>query len=152
MIRNVGKSSAVKSVAEAKSTQVKLTQLKNADSGLKAKLVGDKLVIKGTARGVETRDPYALDGGKDEPELLKTEELGGSIAFDFDQNRMPKFDTSSGYTAKNKWFFAHSISVGTKKGQSALAVAKALAAKIDGPYDVRVKSKGDVATLQIARR
>jgi hypothetical protein len=150
-IRSATKTAAIKPSARAKSDKVELSRLKNADSGLKAKVIGDKLVIKGTARGVETRDPYALDGGKDEPEYLKTEEFGGSIAVDFDHDRMPKFDTSSGYTEKNKWYFAHSISIGTKKGQSALSVAKALAAKIEG-YDVSVKSRGDVATLQLTRR
>jgi hypothetical protein len=153
-IRSATKTTAVKPSGAAKAAQVTLTQLKNADRGLKAKVIGDKLVIKGTARGVETRDPYRNDGkdGTNEPDFMKTEEFGGSIAVDFDQDRMPKFDTSAGYTEKNKWYFAHSVSVGTKKGQSALSVAKALAAKIEGAYDVSIKSRGDAVTMQIVRR
>jgi hypothetical protein len=148
---SVSRSAAVKSASVSKSEQVQLSRVMNADSGLKAKVVGDKLVIKGTAVGVQTRDPYAPDGGVNEPEYDKIEEFGGSIGLDFDRDRMPKFDTSNGFTAKNKWYFAHSISIGTKKGQTALQVAKALAQKVEG-YDVNIKSKGDVATLQLIRR
>jgi hypothetical protein len=58
---------------------------------------------------------------------------------------MPAFDTSAGYTEKNQWYFKHVADVGTRAGQTAEQVAKALASKVNanGDYDAKVKKNAD---------
>jgi hypothetical protein len=134
---------------------VQLSSVKNADSGLKVKTdaATGSITLSGTAKGVQTRDPLAPNDtfGSDH---TKTEEFGGTIGFDFDHDKMPKFDTSAGYTEKNKWYFAHSVSIGTKAGQTAEQVAEALAAKVKGAgYKVSVTTHADgSATQQVHKK
>ena len=140
------------SAGTKKSSAVSISSIKNADSGLKTKFDAKKqtLTISGTAKGKESRDPYNPGATSD---YAKIEEFGGTISFDFDHEKMPKFDTSAGYTEKNKWYFAHGTEIGTKKGQTAKQVADALVAKMSGPYKATVTSNTDgSATIAIARR
>ena len=152
-IRRTAATAAVSSAkATSKTAAVKLSSIKNADSGLKVKFDAKKqtLTVSGTAKGKESRDPY---NPKETSDYLKTEEFGGTISFDFDHDKMPNFDTSAGYTEKNKWYFAHGSSIGTKAGQSAKQVADALANKVAGSYRTTVTSNPDgSATISIARR
>ena len=149
------------STAKSASAAAKLSSIKCADTGLKTKFDGKNqtLTISGSAHGVESRIPgdhtstYAERQRQTDYE--KTEQFGGTISFDFDRDRMPKFDTSAGYTEKNKWSFAHGAEVGTKKGQTAKQVADALAAKVNanGSYRAQVKSNSDgSATVSVGRR
>jgi RNA 3'-terminal phosphate cyclase len=140
---------------------VQLSSIKNADTGLKTKFDAKKqtLTLSGTARGLETRRPGDTTSTFAERERQsdyeKMEQFGGSISLDFDHDKMPKFDTSAGYTEKNKWYFAHGASVGTKRGQTAEQVANSLAAKINEnrSYRAVVKSNSDgSATLSVERR
>ena len=154
-IRRTAATAAVSSAkATAKTAAVKLSSIKNADSGLKVKFDAKKqtLTISGTAKGKESRNPY---NPKETSDYLKTEEFGGTISFDFDHDKMPNFDTSAGYTEKNKWYFAHGASIGTKKGQSAAQVAESLAAKVNEnrSYRAVVVSNADgSATVSVNRR
>src|SRR5882724_11453720 len=95
-IRKSTRTTAPTSASRVTKGQVKLTELKTSDRGLKATLdtKTNSLKIAGTARGIETRDPF---DPKETDDYLKTEEFGGTIGFDFDMDRMPKFDTSGGY-------------------------------------------------------
>jgi hypothetical protein len=132
-------------------SHVKISNIKNADDGLKVKYDAKKneLTIKGTAHGLETRIPgdtrstHAQRAKQSDYE--KMEEFGGTIGIEFDKDAMPKFDTTNGYTEKNKWYFAHCADVGTKAGQSAEEVAKNIAAKVkaNGDYDAKVKKNAD---------
>jgi hypothetical protein len=160
-IRRTAPAAAVSTSAAAKRTAVSISNLKCADTGLKVKVDAktQTLTLSGTARGIETRDPYNRDASAAErartPDYLKTEQFGGTLSFDFDHEKMPKFDTSAGYTEKNKWYFAHAADLGTKKGQTAKQVADALAAKVNasGSYKAVVKSNADgTASLSIGRR
>jgi hypothetical protein len=155
------KASSVSAAAAAKTNTVKISSIKNADGGLKTKFDASKqtLTISGKARGIETRDPTRPNATYAERQKMsdyeKTEEFGGTISFDFDHDQMPNFDTSNGYTEKNKWYFAHGAEVGTKEGQSAAQVAMALAAKVNaaGKYKADVKPGPDgSATISITRR
>ena len=147
--------------AGAKSAAVKISSIKNADTGLKTKFDAKKqtLTISGAAHGLESRRPgdttstYAERQRQSDYE--KMEEFGGSISLDFDQDKMPKFDTSAGYTEKNKWYFAHGASIGTKQGQTAKQVADALAAKVNenSSYKAVVTANPDgSASLSVGRR
>ena len=147
--------------AQSKSAAVKRSSIRNADTGLKTKFDAKKqaLTISGTAHGVETRRPgdhtstYA--DRERQPDYEKMEEFGGSLSLDFDHDKMPSFDTSAGYTEKNKWYFAHGASIGTKKGQTAKQVADPLAAKVNanGSYRALVTNNTDgSATLSVGRR
>lgn len=161
-IRRTSAATAVKSTsAEAKSSAVKISSIKNADTGLKTKFDAKKqtLTISGAAHGLESRRPGDTTSTYAErqrqPDYEKMEEFGGSISLDFDQDKMPKFDTSAGYTEKNKWYFAHGASIGTKKGQTAKQVADALAAKVNEnrSYKAVVTANADgSASLSVGRR
>ncbi len=146
----------------SKAAAVKISSIKNADTGLRTKFdaKSQTLTLSGTARGLESRDPTDPNATYAErqrtPDYLKTEEFGGTISFDFDHDKMPRFDTSNGYTEKNKWYFAHGADIGTKKGQTAKQVADALAAKVNGApgsYKAVVKSNADgSASISVSRR
>lgn len=153
--------SRITSRTTASTPVVKLSSIKNADTGLKTKFDAKKqtLTISGTAHGLETRRPgdttstYAQRQRQSDYE--KTEQFGGTISFDFDHDQMPKFDTTRGYTEKNKWYFAHGASIGTKKNQTATQVAEALAAKVNEnrEYRATVKTNADgSATVSVAKR
>ena len=157
----LAKPARVSAASAAKTASVQISSVKNADTGLKVKFNAAKqtLTISGKARGLETRDPTQPNATYAERQKMsdfqKTEEFGGTISFDFDHDQMPKFDTSAGYTEKNKWYFAHGAEVGTKKGQTAKQVADALAAKVNanGSYRAQVKSNPDgSATVSVGRR
>ena len=142
------------SAGTKKSSAVSISSIKNADSGLKTKFdaKNQTLTISGTAKGKESRDPYDPGATSD---YAKIEEFGGTISFDFDHEKMPKFDTSAGYTEKNKWYFAHSVEVPCKKGQTASQVLTALAAKVNASsgYHASVVSRPDgSATLTVDRK
>ena len=129
---------------------VQLSHVLNADGGLKTKFDAKKneLTISGTAQGIQTRVPGEKMTEKERlatPEYLRTEEYGGTIGLEFDKDHMPTFDTSHGYTEKNKWYFEHVADVGTRKGQSAQQVAEALAHRIEanGQYDAKVRKNDD---------
>ncbi|MFT3711960.1 MAG: hypothetical protein QM817_30330 [Archangium sp.] len=137
---------------------VTLSNIKNSDDGLKVKYDAKKqsLTIKGTAHGVETRIPGDTRSThaqrEKQSDFEKMEEFGGSIGIEFDKDAMPKFDTTNGYTEKNKWYFAHCADIGTKAGQSAEQVAKAIAAKVNGNGDYAakvVKNADGSATLTV---
>jgi len=149
------------SAATAKSKAVSISNVKCADTGLKLKFDAKKqaLTISGTARGIETRDPYNKNASAAErdrtPDYMKTEQFGGTLSFDFDHEKMPKFDTSAGYTEKNKWYFAHGADLGTKKGQTPKQVAEGLAAKVNAnsSYRAVVTANADgTATITVGRR
>lgn len=133
---------------KSKPVHVPLSNIKNADDGLKAKYDAKKqtLTISGKAHGIETGDPNMTHAERARlPEYVKTQQFGGKIGLEFDKGSMPKFDTTNGYTEKNKWYFAHCADVGTKAGQSAEEVAKALAAKVNAnaEYKASVKTNAD---------
>ncbi len=155
-----GRVSPVRSGA-AFAPAVKLTSINNADTGLKTKFDAktQTLTISGKAHGLETRRPGDRTSTYAERQRQsgyeKTEQFGGTISFDFDHDKMPKFDTSRGYAEKNKWYFAHVASTGTKKDQSATQVAEALAAKVNANRDYRatVKTNADgSASLSVLPR
>lgn len=136
---------------KAKAPHVDLSSIRNADGGLHTKFDAKKneLTIRGTARGIETRNPFEPNATVAERKRMsdyeKTEQFGGSIGFEFDKGAMPQFDTSKGYTEKNKWYFEHCADVGTTAGESAKQVAEALAKRVEqtGQYDAKVRSNAD---------
>ena len=137
---------------------VKLSNIENADGGLRVKYDAkrNELTIKGTAHGMETRVPGDTKSTQaqrsKQSDSVKSEEFGGTIGLEFDKDKMPAFDTSGGYTEKNKWYFKHVADVGTKAGQSAEQVAKALASKVNasGDYAAKVRKNADgSATLVV---
>ena len=159
-VRPPARTTSVAKTTRAESN-VELSRVLNSDTGLKTKFDAktNTLTIGGKARGIESRDPTNPNATYKErqatSDYLKTEEFGGTIGFDFDHSKMPKFDTTNGYTEKNKWYFAHSISIGTREGQSPEAVAKALAAKVNEnrsyKADVTVAANGN-ASIHVERR
>lgn len=129
---------------------VQLSSVRNADGGLHTKFDAKKneLTIRGTAEGLQTRVPgvkMSEAERKRTPEYERTEEYGGTIGLEFDKNKMPEFDTSNGYTEKNKWYFEHCADVGTHQGESAQQVAESLARRIEssGQYDAKVRKNDD---------
>ncbi len=133
---------------KSKPVHVPLSNIKNADDGLKAKYDAktQTLTISGKAHGIETGDPRMSHAERARtPDFLKTQEFGGTIGIEFDKEAMPKFDTTNGYAEKNKWYFLHVAAVGTRAGQSAEEVARALAAKVNAnnEYQASVKKNAD---------
>jgi hypothetical protein len=144
---------APKSIPSASTAKpVELSQVKTSDSGLKLKSTANSITLSGTAKGPQAVNPWTGRSGTD---FENTEEKGATLSLSFDHDQMPKFDTSAGYTQKNKWFFAHSAEVACKKGQSPEQVLKALAAKVNanGDYRASVVARGDgSATLTVDRK
>jgi hypothetical protein len=150
-ISRVAAASRVSSSNAAKA--VKLNQVKNSDTGLKVKSTATSLTVSGFAKGTISVNPET--GKATGSAYERTEELPANLSFGFDQDRMPNFDTSSGYTAKNAWYFAHSVEVPVKKGQTPEQVLRALAAKVNekSGYQASVVANADgSATLNVARK
>jgi hypothetical protein len=131
---------------------VELSQVKSSDTGLKLTSTANSITVSGTAKGPVSVNPWTGRAGSD---YENTEDKGASLSLSFDHDKMPKFDTSAGYTEKNKWFFSHSAEVTCKKGQTAEQVLTALAAKVNanGDYKATVVARGDGgATLTVDRK
>lgn len=144
-------SSTQPAVTPPKSAKVNLGRLTNSDRGLTASVSGNTLTLRGTARGVETKSPF---NPNETDEYLRTQEFGGEIGFSFDLDTMPAFDTTHGYTEKNRWYFAHTVSLSTSAGMSAADVARGLARRMENAdYRTVVSVAADgTASLRFERK
>ncbi len=149
----VSRVAAPKPIPSASSAKpVELSEVKNSDAGLKLTSTSNSITLSGTAKGPQSVNPWTGRSGTD---CENTEEKGATLSLSFDHDQMPKFDTSAGYTQKNKWYFAHSAEVACKKGQSPQQVLTALAAKVNAnrDYQATVVARGDgSATLTVDRK
>jgi hypothetical protein len=121
---------------------VALTQVRNGDRGFKVAATSSGLTVTGTAAGPRAAGKEPIDDD-------------ASLGFAFDHDKMPKFDTSAGFEAKNAWYFSHTAELTCARGQTPGQVLEVLAQKINavGDYRASVSVHGDgSATLAIDRR
>jgi hypothetical protein len=139
---------------------VTLSDITCGDTGLSIKVTvkTQALIISGTARGVETRDPTARNASFEErertPEYYKTEQFGGGLSLSFDRNKMPDFESSRSYVERNRWIVAHRASINTRRGQTPKQVAEALASKVNENPEYRATVNANpngTASLTIGR-
>ncbi len=126
---------------------VQLSQVRNGDPGLKVTSNPNSVTVSGVAKG---EGPHRASFDDD-----RADERGATVGLAFDHDKMPKFDTSSGYTEKNAWYFAHTADVVCKKGQTPDQVLHALAAKVKATagYQPTVVVHGDgSATMTVVRK
>jgi hypothetical protein len=122
---------------------VQLSQVRNGDPGLKVTSNPNSLTVSGIAKGDGPARAHVED------------DRGATVGLAFDHDKMPKFDTTSGYTEKNAWYFAHTADVVCKKGQTPDQVLHALAAKVKATegYQPTVVVHGDgSATMTVVRK
>ena len=151
MTLKVASTSAVRR-ARPSQPLVKLSNVSIEDPGFRAKVTATSITLSGKARGPRDVDAYGRDRGSD---YERVQTVTSGLGVDFDRDRMPQFDTSRGFTAKNAWVFAHSMSVSTKTGQTPKQALEALAKKIAATsgYQPKVVTHRDgSATLTIERR
>lgn len=121
---------------------VALTQVRNGDRGFKVATTSSGLTVTGTAAGPRAAGKEPIDDD-------------ASLGFAFDHDKMPRFDTSGGFDAKNAWYFSHTAELTCARGQTPGEVLEVLALKVNavGDYRASVSVHGDgSATLAIDRR
>jgi hypothetical protein len=124
----------------------------SSDPGIKITVDPTKARVRvsGTAKG-----PRLVDymGRTTQDEDKESYGVARGVGFDVDKFEMPDFSKDPDYSNKNKWFFAHSPSVNTSRGDSAMLVAKRLAAKLSegGYYDAKVTEDAEGAVIEITK-
>lgn len=140
--------------AASTSASVGLDRPLNSDRGLKMTHTDNSITLSGVAKGPYAVNPFDRDSVT-ATDYERTQEVGANVSFQFDRDRMPNFDTSKGYTEKNRWYAAHVADVPCRKGQTAEQVLLALAEKVNENKAYRaVVTTGDngSATLTVQRK
>jgi hypothetical protein len=112
-----------------------------SDPGMKVRVdeATGRVFVTGTAHGPLVK---RLAGYHD------YEESRG-VSFQLDRDRMPDFSREPNYKATNEWYESHLAQTSTRKGDSALTVAKRLATNLErgGKYEAHVTESPDGAAV-----
>lgn len=118
---------------------------------IKAEPGTSRVRVTGTAEG-----PRLVDymGRETRSEDDASYGVARGVSFDVDKHTMPDFSKDPNYTRKNQWYFAHLATVDTHRGDSAMLVAKRLAASLSkgGAYDAKVSEDAEGALIEITPR
>ncbi len=127
----------------------------SSDPGIKIKAdaKNNRVILKGTAEGprIVSHGSTFVGGGRSVPDVAY--EVSRGVSFQVDHGAMPDFSRDANHSRKNAWYFSHLGSTSPRQGDTALDVARALAASLNkgGAYHAEVSEKAGAAVIQLTR-